>query len=103
MRVNPAPAPAENPVSGRITSEGRGGNRFSSAMRAPAPNPPSASITEIAHPAIPPTSPVVEAVEAVEAADTAAGDMLVMSVVNRAVSSCLVNTKSLTAAYERRL
>ena len=54
INVNPAPAPAENPASGKITSEGSGGNRFSRAMSAPAPKPPSVSITDMAHPATPP-------------------------------------------------
>ena len=36
---------AVNPASGRMTSEGSGGNRFSSATNKPAPGAPIASIT----------------------------------------------------------
>ena len=57
--VNPAPAPAEKPARGRIISEGRGGKRFSNAMRKPAPGPPRASMMLMAQPAIPPSSGVV--------------------------------------------
>jgi hypothetical protein len=47
---------AVNPASGRITSLGIGGNRFSSATATPAPGAPSVSMIRIAHPATPPGS-----------------------------------------------
>ena len=47
---------AVNPASGRITSLGIGGNRFSSATASPAPGAPSVSMIRIAHPATPPGS-----------------------------------------------
>ena len=49
-----SPCAAVNPASGRITSLGRGGNRFSSAIASPAPGAPSLSIRSVAQPATPP-------------------------------------------------
>lgn len=45
---------AANPASGRITSLGSGGNRFSKAMAAPAPTAPMESMRSAAQPATPP-------------------------------------------------
>ncbi|GAA4228326.1 hypothetical protein GCM10023075_33260 [Streptosporangium album] len=56
------PLLAVNPASGRITSLGSGGNRFSRAIATPAPGAPRVSIRLIAHPAIPPTSVALMAV-----------------------------------------
>ena len=43
------PLLAANPASGRITSLGSGGNRFSRAMARPAPGAPSVSIRSLTH------------------------------------------------------
>ncbi|GAA2446357.1 hypothetical protein GCM10010405_32200 [Streptomyces macrosporus] len=45
---------AVKPASGRITSLGSGGKRFSRAMARPAPGAPRVSIMLVAQPAIPP-------------------------------------------------
>lgn len=50
-----------NPASGRITSLGRGGKRFSSAIARPAPGAPRASMRSLTHcvPAPPPPAAVL--------------------------------------------
>lgn len=48
------PCPAAKPVSGRMTSLGSGGKRFSRAIANPAPGPPRVSTRPVAHPAMPP-------------------------------------------------
>ncbi|GAA3425769.1 hypothetical protein GCM10018953_29520 [Streptosporangium nondiastaticum] len=50
-----SPLLAVNPASGRITSLGNGGNRFSSAIANPAPGAPKVSIRLTAQPATPST------------------------------------------------
>ena len=47
------PVPAEKPARGRITSEGRGGKRFSRAIRKAAPGPPRVVMIPTAQAAIP--------------------------------------------------
>ncbi|GAB3525878.1 hypothetical protein GCM10027402_23510 [Arthrobacter monumenti] len=47
------PRLAVKPASGRMTSLGRGGNRFSNAMAKPAPGAPMVSIRSTAHCATP--------------------------------------------------
>ena len=60
IRLN-SPRLAVKPASGRITSLGSGGKRFSSAIARPAPNTPSFSMMSTAHPATPVVgSPVAE-------------------------------------------
>lgn len=52
------PCPAANPASGRMSSLGMGGKRFSTAMRNPAPGPPTASITATAQSPMNPSEPL---------------------------------------------
>lgn len=47
------PRLAANPASGRMTSLGSGGKKFSSAIAIPAPTPPSRSMRDSAQPAMP--------------------------------------------------